>query len=61
MTKTMLMKQPRIRNVLSCLERGMLDLIQAVDTISQYYKDGNLDYESAIGAIRLLSRAKVPV
>lgn len=58
MTKQKLLQQPRIKNTLHFLEYGMVDLIQAVDAISQYYKDGVLDYESATEAIKLLAKVK---
>lgn len=60
MTKQKLLEQPRIKNTLHFLEYGMVDLIQAVDAISQYYKDGALDYESATEAIKLLAKVKIP-
>lgn len=60
MTKQKLLEQPRIKNTLHFLEYGMVDLIQAVDAISQYYKDGALDYESATEAIKLLAKIKIP-
>lgn len=60
MTKKKLLEQPRIKNTLHFLEYGMVDLIQAVDAISQYYKDGALDYESATEAIKLLAKVKTP-
>lgn len=60
MTKQKLLQQPRIKNTLHFLEYGMVDLIQAVDAISQYYKDGVLDYESATEAIKLLAKFKIP-
>lgn len=60
MTKKKLLEQPRIKNTLHFLEYGMVDLIQAVDAISQYYKDGVLDYESATEAIKLLAKVKIP-
>lgn len=59
MTKQKLLQQPRIKNTLHFLEYGMVDLIQAVDAISQYYKDGVLDYESATEAIKLLAKVKI--
>lgn len=60
MTKKKLLEQPRIKNTLHFLEYGMVDLIQAIDAISQYYKDGALDYESATEAIKLLAKVKIP-
>lgn len=60
MTKKKLLQQPRIKNMLYFLEYGMVDMIQAVDAISQYYKDGALDYESATEAIKLLAKVKIP-
>lgn len=60
MTKKKLLANPRIKNTLHFLEYGMVDLIQAVDAISQYYKDGALDYESATEAIKLLAKVKTP-
>ena len=60
MTKQKLLEQPRIKNTLHFLEYGMVDLIQAVEAISQYYKDGALDYESATEAIKLLAKVKIP-
>ena len=60
MTKQKLLQQPRIKNTLHFLEYGMVDLIQAVDAISQYYKDGALDYKSATEAIKLLAKVKIP-
>lgn len=60
MTKKKLLEQPRIKNTLHFLEYGMVDMIQAVDAISQYYKDGALDYESATEAIKLLAKVKTP-
>lgn len=60
MTKKKLLEQPRIKNALHFLEYGMVDLIQAVDAIIQYYKDGALDYESATEAIKLLAKVKTP-
>jgi hypothetical protein len=60
MTKQRLLQQPRIKNTLHFLEYGMVDLIQAVDAISQYYRDGALDHESATEAIRLLAKVKTP-
>ena len=59
MTKQKLLQQPRIKNTLHFLEYGMVDLIQAVDAIIQYYKDGALDYESATEAIKLLAKVKI--
>lgn len=60
MTKKKLLEQPRIKNTLHFLEYGMVDLIQAVDAIIQYYKEGALDYESASEAIKLLAKVKIP-
>lgn len=60
MTKKKLLEQPRIKNTLHFLEYGMVDLIEAVDAISQYYRDGVLDYESATEAIKLLAKVKTP-
>ena len=52
------MNQPRIARLYHYLERGMVDLLQATESIIRDYKAGQLDYTSATAAIKLLSKVK---
>lgn len=56
--KTNVTSNPRYNNVKNFLEHGMIDLVDAMRTIIDYYNEGHLAHDEAEEAIRRLAKIR---